>query len=381
MMTRSRLQPADSRAARLLPVGRFFGVPLYFAPSWILIATLITVTYNGIFFDAVEGISRPASYFAAVGFAIALALCVLAHELGHVAVSLALGKSVRRVVIFLLGGVSEIEQDLERPRDEFLVAVAGPAVSVGLATAAFGGFWLAAPGTLAAVLFALLAWSNLVVAGFNLLPGLPLDGGRALRAVVWKLSRSRVTGTRVAAWIGRAIAVLVVVPGLLLQRDNWGIATAMFGLALGAFIWFGATHSLRMAELQDRMPALDLPRLIRPGLMVHSDISVAEALRRMWHANARGLVVVDSAARPRAIGDERRIGAVAPDRQAWVNVAEVSRPIEPGMVLPVTLSGQALVDAVRKSPATEYLVVHPDGSPAGILAAADLAAALTGSPR
>lgn len=380
-MTSSRDQRADPRAARLLRVGRFFGVPIYFAPSWILIATLITITYNGIFYDSVDGISRPTSYLAAIGFAVALALCVLVHELGHVAVSLALGTPVRRVVIFLLGGVSEIEQDLDRPRDEFLVALAGPLVSVAIAAAAFGGYQVAGVNTLASVLCILLAWSNLIVAVFNLLPGLPLDGGRALRAVVWQLSHSRVTGTRVASWVGRGIAVLVVLPGLFLQRADGGFASALFGLALGAFIWFGATQSLRMAELQDRMPELDLPRLLRPGLFVTPELSVAEALRRTWESHARGLVIVDGADRPRAIVDERRIRAVPVDRQAWTSVADVSRAIEPGMVLPLTLTGQALVDAVREFPASEYLVVRPDGSPAGILAASDLAAALTSSSR
>jgi Zn-dependent protease/CBS domain-containing protein len=369
------------RTGRLLMVGRFFGVPLYFAPSWILIATLLAVTYNGIFYDAVDGISRPVSYLAAVAFAVSLALCVLAHELGHVAVSLLLGKPVRRVVIFLLGGVSEIEQDVERPGQEFVVAVAGPGVSLLLAGLAALGRWALPADTIGWVLLVLLMWSNLVVAVFNLLPGLPLDGGRALRAGVWRLTGSRVTGTRAAAWIGRAVAVLVAVPGILFPSSRWGFPTALFGVALGVFIWVGATQALRMAVLQDRVPTLRLSALLRPGLLVAGDVSVAEAVRRAWERQVRALVVVDGADRPRAVVDERRLREVPPERQAWVPISEVARTLEPGLVLPVGLTGDQLLAAVRATPATEYLVVHPDGSPAGVLATADLAAVLAETRR
>ncbi len=363
--------------ARLLPVGRFFGVPLYFAPSWVLIATLITVTYNGIIYDAVNGISRGVSYAVALAFAVALALCVLAHELGHVAVSLALGRPVRRVVIFLLGGVSEIERDIDRPRDEFLVALAGPLVSLAVAGLAALGHAFTSQGTVLSVLLVLLLWSNLIVAVFNLLPGLPLDGGRVLRAAVWQVSRSQLTGTRAAAWIGRGVAILVAVPSLLLRSSSWSLATALFGVALGVFIWIGATQSLRAAELAARLPALNVANLLRPGLMVHADVSVAEALRRTWENRARGLVVVDSADRPRAIVDERQIGAVPFERRPWVPVADVSRPLEPGLVLPLGMTGDDLIAAIRKTPAPEYLVLREDGSAAGVLATADFAAALS----
>src|SRR6202012_1458748 len=99
---RPRADPA--RPARLLPVGRFFGVPLYFAPSWVLIAVVITITYHDLIARSVDGVSEGTGYLVAFIFAVALALCVLGHELGHVAMSLALHRRVRHVVIFLLGG-------------------------------------------------------------------------------------------------------------------------------------------------------------------------------------------------------------------------------------------------------------------------------------
>jgi Zn-dependent protease len=375
-------EPSSGRPfGRALPVGRFFGVPLYFAPSWLLIAALITASYAGVIYDTVSGIGRATSYLIAFCYAVLLALCVLAHELGHTAVSLVRGTPVRRVVIFLLGGVSELDEDIDRAGDEFLIAAAGPLVSAAIAGAAAIGHLFLTPNSIGWVLLVLLMWSNVVVAAFNLLPGLPLDGGRLLRAAVWKLARSKLTGTRVAAWAGRVIAVLVAAAAVLLNGENRQVGTGLLGIALAAFIWIGATQSLRLGELAERVPSLSARQLLRPGLFVPGDMSVAEALRRTWESNARGLLIVDSADRPRAIVDELRIRAVPFERRAWVSVSEVARPLEPGLILPADLTGEQLMSAIRATPSREYLVVEPDGTPAGILSATDLAARLSGPIR
>lgn len=363
----------------MLPVGRFFGVPLYFAPSWLIIAGLLTVYYAPIVRDVVPGVSGSATYLGAFAFAVLFALCVLAHELGHTAVSLLLGNPVRRVVIFLLGGVSEIERDPARPRDEFLISAAGPLVSL-LLTGAFGGATqVVAHDSMAGVLVALLFWSNLVVVAFNILPGLPLDGGRMLRAVVWAISRSRMTGTRIGAYAGYGVAVLVALSGLLANRTSLGFTAGVFSFALSAYLWFGATQSLRVGELLEKVPAVHVDALLRPGLLVPPDLSVAEALRRVWTGHARGLVLTDSYDRPRAIVDEARIGAVPPERRPWTPLDAVARPLEPGLILSRRLAGEDLLAAIRATPAHEYLVVNDDGTPAGILATADLAAVLKGT--
>lgn len=360
----------------MLPVGRFFGVPVYFAPSWLVIAGLITVYYGPIIGDILPRVSASSAYLLAFAFAVALAVCVLAHELGHTAVSLVLRNPVRRVVIFLLGGVSELERDPGRPRDEFLIAFAGPLVSLALAGAAAASLPLVDPHTMPGVLVALLLWSNLVIAAFNLLPGLPLDGGRLLRAGVWALRRSRLSGTRAAAWAGRGIAICLALAGLVLDRGTFGFTAGILTILVAVYLWVGAGQSLRVGEIMERVPQIDLERLLRPGMLVPSDLSVAEALRRAWSGNARGLVIVDSRERPSAIVDEVLVCAVPPPRRAWTMLSDVARPLEPGLILSRGLDGEQLLAAVRHTPAREYLVVNADGTPAGILATADLTAAL-----
>jgi Zn-dependent protease/CBS domain-containing protein len=378
MQPRRRSQGSGGPA--LVRVGRFLGVPLYFAPSWVLVAALITALYRSIIENLVDDVSTITAYVASFGFAVALALCVLAHELGHTAVSLALGQPVRRVVIFFLGGVSEIAAEIDRARDEFLIAIAGPAVSGLLAGLGYAALTFTTDHSLTWALLELLTWSNVIVAVFNLLPGLPLDGGRVLRAATWGASKSRSTGTRLAAWGGRAIAVLLAAVAVLALVRGWGTFASLLLLVMALFIWSGATQALRSSAVLDRLAGLRLSDLLRSGVLVHADVSVAEALRRTRERAAGGIVVLDRSDRPQAIVTESRVREVPLEQQPWTTVSEVARALEPGLLLPDTLRSDELIAAVRATPATEYLVTRTDGSLAGILTASDLAAAL-GPPR
>lgn len=364
-----------------MPVGRFFGVPVYFAPSWLLIAAIITFSYAGLVERAVDGITPGGAYLVAFGFSIMLALSLLAHELGHTAVSIALGMPVRRVVIFLLGGVSEISTEPQRPGEEYLVAVAGPLVSLMLAGAGGAVIPLTASGSVGRLLAVLMAGSNLAVMVFNMLPGLPLDGGRVLRAGVWQVAGNRLTGTRVAAWCGRAVAALVVLFAVYTAGRDPSVAASNLALAavtalLAAFIWVGANQSLAAATINSRLPGLRVADLVRPTLEVPANLPVAEALRRVWESKMGAMVVVDADGRPVAVVSETHVRAVPEQRRPWTTVSEVSRPLEPGLRLPNTLSGTDLLEAFRSTPATEYLVVAQDGDTVGVLAAADVARTL-----
>src|SRR5579875_3555761 len=282
----------------MLRLATIRGVPILVAPSWLLVAVLVAVIYGPLVQSSVPNISSSTAYLASIGFAALFALCILAHEVAHTLVSIALGHPVRRVVLFMLGGVSEIEGEPGRARDELLIAAAGPMASVAIAAAAWG-ITVALPAhTVLSVLCALLAWSNIVLAAFNLLPGLPLDGGRLLRAAVWGFGATPLTGTRVAAWAGRLVAVAVAISGLVVDRSQAGYAAGLMSIVLAAYLWVGATQALRTGELLSRLPTVRVPELLRPGVLVPGDLSIAEALRRVWENNARGVVIVDAWQRP-----------------------------------------------------------------------------------
>ncbi len=144
------------RPGALVTIARVRGVPILVSPTWILVAVVLTVGYGPIIRDAVPATSAASAYAAAAAFGVLFALCILAHEIGHTLVSRALGYPVRRIVLFLLGGVSEIEGEPSRPRHELLIAAAGPLVSIGIAAAAWGGAHLASDPSLLRVVLVLL---------------------------------------------------------------------------------------------------------------------------------------------------------------------------------------------------------------------------------
>lgn len=356
-------------------------MPVYFAPSWLLIAGIITFSYARLVERAVDGITPGGAYLVAFGFSIMLALSLLAHELGHTAVSIALGMPVRRVVIFLLGGVSEIATEPRRPGEEYLVAVAGPLVSLLLAGLGGAVIPLTSAGSVSRLLAFLLAGSNLAVMVFNMLPGLPLDGGRVLRAGVWRLAGDRLVGTRVAAWCGRAVAALVVLFAVYTagREPTVGLGNVVLAAVtalLAAFIWVGANQSLAAATINSRLPTLRVADLVRPTLEVPANLPVAEALRRAWESRMGAMVVVDTDGHPVAVVSESHVRAVPEQRRPWTTISEVSRPLEPGLRLPNTLTGTDVLEAFRTTPATEYLVVGADGGTVGVLTASDVARTL-----
>ncbi|MFF9037047.1 site-2 protease family protein [Streptomyces sp. NPDC014892] len=364
-------------------MGRPFGVPVYVAPSWFLVAALITWVFGGQL-DRVLPELGALRYLVALFFAVAFYGSVLVHELAHTIAALRYKLPVRRIQLQFFGGVSEIEKESETPGREFVLAFVGPLLSLILAGVFYVALLAVEPGTVPGVLLAGLMISNLIVAAFNLLPGLPLDGGRMLRAVVWKITGKPMSGTIAAAWVGRALAVSVLIglplltqSGLLgsAAEDSVGMDTvldALLAAILAAIIWTGAGNSLRMARLREHLPELQARALTRRAVPVETDTPLSEALRRANEAGARALVVVDPDGEPLSLVREAAIVGVPEHRRPWVAVSGLAQDLTDGMRVSAELAGEELLDALRAAPATEYLVVEDSGEIYGVLSAADV---------
>ncbi|BCM71270.1 MULTISPECIES: site-2 protease family protein [Streptomyces] len=364
-------------------MGRPFGVPVYVAPSWFLVAALITWVFGGQL-DRVLPELGAARYLVSLFFAVAFYASVLVHELAHTVAAIRFKLPVRRIQLQFFGGVSEIEKEAETPGREFVLAFVGPLLSLVLAGLFYLAMTAVEPATVPGVLLAGLMVSNLIVAIFNLLPGLPLDGGRMLRAVVWKLSGKPMTGTVAAAWVGRALAVAVLVGLPLLNQsgalggsseDVGGMDTvtdALLAAILAAIIWTGAGNSLRMARLREHLPELRARALTRRAVPVENDTPLSEALRRANAAGARALVVVDADGNPLSLVREAAIVGVPEHRRPWVPVSGLAQELTDGMRVSAELAGEELLDVLRATPATEYLVVEETGEIYGVLSAADV---------
>jgi Zn-dependent protease len=359
-------------------IARPFGVPVYISPYWFLVAAFIIIFYAS---------ELPASvhpswvrYAVAASFVILLYASVLVHELSHCVVARAFNLTVRRILLYPLGGFSEIEQEPPTPAKEFAVSVVGPLTSLALAACGYGLDLAFNPGGIPRALINQLILANLVVGVFNLLPGLPLDGGRMLRAGVWKITRRPGTATIAAAWAGRVLAVLLVLVPIALLGTKLNLTSAyiLWLAVIAVFMWISSGQAIRAAKVRDRLPALQARRLARRAIPVPGNVPLAEAIRRADEAQARALVIVDHDSTPVAIVNETAVMATPPQRRPWIEVGTLARAIEPGLVLSADLSGMALIEAVQRSPATEYLLIEPSGQIFGVLATSDLDHAFAG---
>ena len=359
-------------------IARPFGVPVYISPYWFLVAGLFVVFYA----SSLPRLVHPEAlrYVVAAAFVILLYASVLVHELSHCVVARAFKLTVRRILLYPLGGFSEIEQEPPTPAKEFAVSVVGPLTSLALAACGFGLDAVLHPGGIPRVLIDQLILANLLVGVFNLLPGLPLDGGRILRAGVWKLTGRPGTATIAAAWAGRALAVLlVIVPFLFGTKLSLTSSYGLWFAVIAVFMWISAGQAIRAAKVRDRLPSLQARMLARRAIAIPGNVPLAEAIRRADEAQARALVVVDHESTPIAIVNEGAVMATPPQRRPWIEVGSLARALEPGIVLSADLSGMDLIEAVQRSPASEYLLVEPSGQVFGVLATSDLDHAFAGA--
>lgn len=205
--------------------------------SWFAVLVLVVWTVTVEFGDVLPGLPIGERFSMAAVTGLAFFGCLTLHEVAHAVVARRFGVRVKSITLFLFGGVAEIEGELPSPGSEFAVALAGPAVSVAIgstlaiaARIADGLAWTGAAG----VLFT-LALVNLGVAVFNLVPGLPLDGGRILRAAIWHGTGDLSRATRVAAAGGRVVSAALVAVGVL--ATVLGHPEGLWYMVMGVFIW------------------------------------------------------------------------------------------------------------------------------------------------
>ncbi|HEX3515890.1 MAG TPA: site-2 protease family protein [Trebonia sp.] len=350
-------------------VARPFGIPVYVTPYWFVIAAVFSVIYANDLSSTISGDTR---YVVAAAFVVLLYASVLVHELAHSLVARSYGLPVRRILLNPLGGISEIEREAPTPGREFAVAGAGPALSLVLAAIGWGLSQVAPYGVTGALIRQLMV-ANIIVGIFNLLPGLPLDGGRMLRAVIWKITKKPTTATIAAAWVGRGLALaLLAIPFFSGSLAGGDIVSTVWVVVIAAFMWTGATQSIKATRFRERLPALQARRLARKAISVSASTPLAEAVRQADEAGARAIVVVDHDSKPIAIVNETAVMATPPQRRPWVEAGTLARSIDPSMVLNADLQGMALLDAIRRAPASEYLLVDSTGQVFGVLATRDL---------
>ena len=364
----------SSRPAGTWRVGQIGGIDVLVRSSWLLVAALISVSLAPEVEARQPGIGGFA-YVAGLAFAVLLYLSVLLHEASHALMAKRYGLPVVSITLHFLGGVTQIDGEADTPRREFGVSVVGPLTSIAVGLAVLPLALVATDGTLLELVFSGLAFANLVVGVLNLVPGLPLDGGHVLRAVVWKITGNPHRGTIVAGWAGRGCAVLALAYPFVnsaLRGYSPTVTTYLLTFVIAWFLWSGATSSIVNARIRLRLPSLRARTLARRALAVPHDLPLSEAVRRAQDHQAGSIVVLGSTGDPEGVVNEAAVLATPEDRRPWLPVSAVSRSLDPGLLLSADLAGEPLLLAMQQTPATEYVLLDAEGALFGVLVTEDV---------
>ena len=255
---------------RSIQLGRIFGIPFRLDYSWFLIFILVT-TLLALYILPVEW-STAARWGIGVITSILFFASVLAHELSHSLVGMRAGIPVKSITLFFFGGVAHIGREASDPGTELRMAAAGPLCSLALAGIFFGiSFATRNVNEYVSILTLWLAWINGILAAFNLIPGFPLDGGRVLRAIVWKISGNYMRASRVATSGGYITSYLFIAGGIFLLFFSDYFFNGLWFIFLGFFLNGATRNSYRQTELREALKGLtagqvmsrDLPRIPR----------------------------------------------------------------------------------------------------------------------
>ena len=353
-------------------LGRILGIPIganytWFIALWVLAWSLADAYYPARF----PGF--PASTYWTMGLisTILLFASVVVHELGHAVAARRYGIRTRSIVLFMFGGVAQIAKDPPTPGAELAVAAAGPLTSLAL-----GGLFavvnpLAAGSALGAII-AYLAWVNAGLAGFNLIPGFPLDGGRMLRALIWRITGSLERATLIASRTGQVVAVAFIAAGVLRAFTGGGIA-GLWLILLGWFMDTGAQGSYQQALLREALGK------VRIGDIMTRDVHTIDPGLTLEQAVADYFLPFKHGGFPVVWGD-RLLGIITlhdvrdvpRDRRAAITVRNAMTPLSRLRTIRPTTSAYEAFARMAQDGIGRLLVTDLDGTLLGIVTRSDL---------
>ena len=367
-----------------IEVARILGIRLRLDWSWFVVLLLLTWTFATFDFP-LRAPGLEASAYWVLGFSAALLLfvSVLIHELAHAVTARRRGIPVERITLFIFGGVAEMRMEARRPLDEFVLTIVGPLASLALAGAFWGLGWgatTAGAGTFA-MLSTTLGHLNLILAVFNMVPAFPLDGGRVLRSILWKLTGSLTRATRWAAGVGRLFGWILVAWGAWLFVGPGARLAGAWAVFLGWFLARAASvavERLRLRDMHASLASYPVSAALGPRTLPVPESSTIDELIRdslLAHAGDARLVARNGTPVGAVLLDDA--AAVPGERRTEVRVLEIMRKLDelPRFERDTPLSEVAVM--LRESGEAAVIVARPDGAGAptgivGVLTMSDL---------
>ncbi len=311
-------------------LGKIAGIDIYAHLSWFIVLVLLTWSLaSGWFVQLFPGWSTPTYWITAFISALLLFVCVLLHELAHSLVAQVHGLTVKNITLFIFGGVATIEEEMKRPGIEFQIAVMGPITSLCLAAIAFLLAWpFRGSNSPTEAVLDYLAASNFLLGVFNLIPGLPLDGGRVLRSIAWKITGNIQKSTRIASYAGQAIAFVFILLGIAAFFTG-NFFNGLWSIFIGWFLLNAAQTANTQILLQNTLQGVPVDKVMNPRpVAVPANISLQKLVDEYFvpqGLQAAPVVQGEYLAGLITLTDIARVGR---ERWAYTPVGHVMRLLE-----------------------------------------------------
>lgn len=355
---------------RGLSFGRILGARVIVQPATFVMLVILAFLLS----PADEGFSR-GTFVIGLILAVGLIVSVFLHELAHAISARAFGRDVHEIVLTLWGGHTSFDSRNLTPLVNGVVSLAGPAANLVIAGGLLGTFVAFSPGGLVGSMMWWLIWANLLLAVFNALPGIPMDGGRALEAVVWAATKDRNKGTRIAANAGRVIAVgalaaTVAIP--VMQGRTPDLISVVWGFVIFSVLWPAASSTLKAAKTLDRIDAIGARSVMVSAVAIPYSATVQEASELAARTGAHEVVVLAADDAPAGHFPVTLINEVPVAERALTHLQSVTMPMPRGAALDADLRGREFVQSLQQWwGQTEVWAVVEDGRVIGVVRAAD----------
>jgi Zn-dependent protease len=375
-------------------IARIFGINIHMDPSWIFIFLLVTWNLSGVIFPSIHpDWSTPLNIGLGILASILFFASVLAHELSHSLMARAKGLPVGRITLFIFGGAADIGREPPSPGSEFLIAIIGPITSavlgilflvfgalsmngLGAGVDLSGGFQSLSP---LATMFFWLGPINILLAVFNMVPGFPLDGGRVLRSILWKISNNLRLATRWATVTGQFIAWLFIATGIAMVI---GLDVPVFGSGLIGGLWLAfigwflnnaAVQSYRQVVVEDMLRGVTVQRLLRPDVPVIDPDLLLQDLPDLYNMDGgEHAFAVLRAGRLIGMLLIEEVRNTPQNRWRVTRVSEMMTPLEELQLIAPLDEATEAYNKLARSGARQLPVVEEDGNFVGVLRRRDI---------
>lgn len=312
--------------SRAFSLGHIFGIEVRLHFSWFIIFVLVTVSL------VYPDWTKPVSWAIGVVGSLLFFASVLAHEIAHSLVGRANGVTIRSITLFIFGGMARMTREATKAGAEFRMALAGPASSVAIA-AFFGLLGYLTGGIEPVAAMALrLALVNLILAVFNVIPGFPLDGGRVFRSILWRATGNYRRSTRIATYLGRGVAYLFILSGILIaffRPLDLSWFDGLWIVFIGLFLDNAASASYRQVRWHEGLQGLTAADLMTADFpLAPPDITISELVQRHVLVLGRRVFVVANEDKLQGVLTLNNIKSVAQQKWNVTRVRDIMTPLD-----------------------------------------------------